>query len=526
MKTKTLLAASVLFIRAGCLFAADCPQARSLYDKGDFAGAEKDISAIPETLDLPCIKLLGESQLAQGRLKEAAVSFGRVAELSHQDKDSLLKLARLYSWTNRLGESVAAYDAVIALDPAYFNAAVEKARVLGWDKRYVEASSAYRAAFDASKHAWIDEERLGKENMWARRPVSGLRHLEKAAELNDGNTEALFDLAQFYSNTGEYERAQPYYDRLLKAAPYSTAAIRSAKKNALYRDRLRLSAGADLWDAHSSERMTEVRRLNYFTAVSKRLNRRLTLTGTGSAGHYSFEDEPSLDERGAGLALEYGDGFKGGAGASYAGKAYVQDIGSRENYSVYGWKKALENLSVSAAAVKENFVNNYANVRESRDVSYRKLRADWDASGSVLAGADWRGGKVNDRNKFELYGADARLMFTEEPAAFYSVLRYEHQRYNRHSAQYFAPKNYNTWSFTQAFKKNIGEEGQYYGAEDLYYELKCTVTSDESVYLSVHPSAAVYKDFSNRLNLKAGWSLTTSHYYRDNYYFIHAGLIF
>ena len=128
--------------------------------------------------------------------------------------------------------------------------------------------------------------------------------------------------------------------------------------------------------------------------------------------------------------------------------------------------------------------------------------------------------------QFEIYGADARLMYDEEPAAFYSVLRYEHQRYNRRSGQYFAPKHYNTWSFTQAFKKNIGGEGQYYGADDMYYELKCTVTSDESVYLSVRPSAAVYRDFSNRLNLKAGWSLTSSHYYRDNYYFVHAGLIF
>lgn len=502
MKIYIPLAASVLFLKAGCLFAADCPQARILYDKGDFAGAEKDVLAMAGTPDLPCIKLLAESQLAQGRLKEAAVSFGKVSESAHQDKDSLLKLARLYSWTNRLGESVAAYDAVIALDPADFGAVVEKARVLGWDGRYAEASSVYMAAFEASKQTWIDEERLGKESMWARRPAAGLEHLEKAAELNDGDTEALSDLAQFYSNTGEYERARPYYDRLLKAVPYHTAAIRSAKKNALYGDGLRLSAGADLLDARSPERKTGVRYLNYFMAASKRLDRRFTLTGTGTAGRYSFKGTPSLDERGGGLALDYGLGFKGGVGASYAGKAYVQDIGSRENYSVYGWKKALENLSVSAAAVKENMINNYASVTESRDISYRKLRADWDANGSLLAGADWRGGKVNDRNKFEIYGADARLIYAEEPAAFYSMLRYEHQRYNHHSEQYFAPESYNTWSFTQAFKKNIGEEGQYYGADDMYYEVKCSVAYNESVNLSFHPEAAVYKDFSNRLNLR------------------------
>ena len=226
---------------------------------------------------------------------------------------------------------------------------MEKARVLGRDGRYAEASSAYRTAFDSSKHAWIEQERLGKEHMWARRPVSGLRHLEKAVELNDADTEALFDLAQFYSGSGEYERARPYYDRLLKVAPYNTAAHRSAKKNALYGDKLRVSAGADLWDARSPERKTGVRYLNSFTAVSKRLDRRFTLTGTGTAGRYSFKDAPPLDERGAGLALDYGFGFKGGAEASYARKAYVQDIGSRENYGVYGWKKALENLSVSAA---------------------------------------------------------------------------------------------------------------------------------------------------------------------------------
>ena len=526
MKIKTLLAASLVFFKAGILSAADCAPARVLYDKGGFAEAEKILLAIPGTLDLPCLKLLAESQLAQGRLKEAAVSFGKVSKSANQDKDSLRNLARLYSWTNRFSESVAAYDAVISLDPADFSSAVEKARVLGWDKRYIEASLAYKTAFEISKQAWIEEERLGKENMWSRRPATGLRHLEKAAELNDGDTEVLFDLAQFYSGSGEYERARSYYDRLLKTAPYHTAAIRSAGKNSVNLDKFRLFTGADLWDAHSSERMTDVRRLNYFAALSKRLDRRFMLTGTGSAGRYSFKGAPSLDERGGGLALDYSGGFECGAGVSYAKKAYVQNVSSRESYSVYGWKKALENLSISAAAGKENLLNNYANVKESRDNSYRNLRADWDANRFMLAGVDWRGGKVNDGNKFEMYGADARLMYYEEPEAFYSILRYEKQRYNRHSGYYFAPKDYNTYSFTQVFKKNIGEEGLYYGAADTYYEFKCAIAYDESAYLSFHPSLVLYKDFSTCLNLKAGWSLTASHYYRDNYYFLHAGWMF
>jgi len=526
MRIKVLLAALIFSVEAGSLAASDCSQAMALYDKGDFAGTEKAVSAIPGVLDLPCLKLLAESQLAQGRLKEASVSFAQVAELSHQDKDSLRKLARLYSWTNRLNEAVAAYDAVIALDPADFSAVVEKARVLGWDRRYAEASLAYKAAFEASKQAWIDEERQGKESMWDRRPAAGLVHLKKAAELNDGDTEALLDLAQFYSDAGEYELAQPYYDRLLKAAPYNTAAIRSSRKNTVYRDSFRLSAGVDLLDARSPERATGVRYLNYSAAVSKRLDRNFTLAGSGSAGRYSFKGTPSLDERGAGVSLAYGAGFEGGASASYTRKAYVQNIGARENYAISGWKKVLETFSVSASAVKENLINNYANVRDSRDVLYGKTRADWDASGAVRGGADWRAGKVNDGNKFEIYGADARLAYDEAPAAFYSVLRYEHQRYNRHSAQYFAPKAYNTYSFTQVLKKNIGKEGLYYGADDLYYEIKCSVVYDESAHLSLQPAAAVYMDFSSRLNLKAGWSVTASHYYRDNYYFVNAAWIF
>ena len=521
-----LLTALVFFIEGTALFAADCGEARVLYDKGDFIGAEKNLFAIAGTLDLPCIKLLAESQLAQGRLKEASVSFGRVAELSHQDKDSLRNLARLYSWTDRYSESAAAYDAVIALDPADFSAVVEKARVLGWDKKYTEASSAYTAAFEASKQEWIEEERLGKESLWAHRPVTGLAHLKKAAELNDGDTEALSDLAQFYSATGEYDRAQWYYDRLLKAAPYHTAALRSEEKNAVYQDGFKLSGSADLLDAHSPGRKTGVWYQNFFVTVSKRLDRHFTVAGTGADALYSFKHVPLLDERGTGLSLSYNGGYSGGASASYTRKVFVQDIGSRENYSVSGWKKALENLNFSASAVKENMINNFTNVRESRDVSYRKLRADWDANDFLLAGADWDGGEINDGNQFKIYGADLRLTYDEEPEAFYSLLRYEKQHYKRHSGSYFAPNDYNTYSFTQVFKKNIGGEGLYYGANDAYYEFSGSVVYDESGYLLFRPSAALYKDLSNRLSLKAGWSLTVSHYYRDNCYFARAGWVF
>lgn len=501
---------------------ATCTEAEQFFNSGNPAEAEKALPLADGPKDQACVRLETRILISLGKFSEAEASALAALKTDPLDYKSALALARLYSWQDRFGDSAAFYDKAIALKPADYQPELEKARVLAWDKRYPASDKAYAAAFSKSGLDWIKEEQLGKEKMRGARPEQALAHFNKAVELEPANAEALFDLAQFYSNSGLYSKAEQYYKKLAEVSPYNTAANRSRAKNAAFGDGYAVRAGVSLWNADGADRMTDVKYLGSYISAEKHLSPALLLSLGGAHGHYSFTGAAPLDENSGRLSLEYRPAFSSGAGVSYSAKSLNRSPAAREEYNLFYWRKLRENLAGAVSYSRENFINSRAVFARNLDLDALKARLDWDADGSLSAGADYRAGHINDGNSLKLYGADARYYFSREPSALYAQFRYERQNYDGTSALYFAPAAYDLHALTAGYRLNFGPDGLYYGARGDYFEAKCRAAYDNSPYLSFNPSLLLNLGLGGTLNLQAAYSLTASHYYRDNYYSLSA----
>lgn len=493
---------------------AGCAEAGELFRAGKIPEALGQLPAGAQA----CPGLAAQIYLDSGKFQEAEAAALAAVKADPADYDSALALARLLSWRGDFKASAGYYAKAAALKPADYLPELEKARVLAWDKRYTASDAAYDAAFARAALDWIKEENLGKAAMRGARPRQALGHLRKAVLLNPDDSEALFDIAQFYSNCGLYRQAEPWYARLAAASPYNSAAASSRAKNAAYGRGYALRAGMSLWNADGADRMTDVKYLNSYVSAEKLLSSELALRLTGGHGRYSFSGTPSIDENSGEAALDYRPGRDEGAGASYGSASENRTPRGREQFSLYYWRKPAENLTAAVSYGRENLINNAGVFAADLHRDSFRGRLDWDVNGSLSAGADYRAGTLSDSNRLKIGGADATLFFSREPSALYAQLRYERQAYRRTSSLYFAPGAYDLYALTAGYKLNFGPDGLYYGARDDYFEVKCRAAYDTTPYMSLNPSAALNLGFGGLFGLRAEYSLTSSHYYRDNYY--------
>ncbi|MDO8804918.1 MAG: tetratricopeptide repeat protein [Elusimicrobiota bacterium] len=506
----------LVFFPAPAAAGPGCAGARELLNKGQALEAQKLLFGLPGELDAACIDALADAAIVLGDFKKAASA---LEELFRRDPSSLsaaARLARLYSWEGDYKASLRYYDAALALKPGDCELFVEKARVLAWAARFNESSAFYPAAEKACG-AWVGSEAAGKANLRRGRICSAEKEYKKAVELNPGGSEALFDLAQLYSNSGVYGEAEKYYKLLAEIAPYNTAAARARAKNSAYRDDLRLEGGFSYWGARGSDRMTDVRRTGFYAGPAARIGEILSASAYGTYADYGFDSGAGLSERGGTAALAYAPSLYWGAGASVSARS-LAGRGVSGPSSVYAWARAADPLTVSLALRRESLFNNRENIISGRGSSSVKARADLNLAAGISAGADLARGRVDGGNYYTVAGADAKYSMPGESSLSWAEGRLERSSYARGSSLYFAPSVYNTYSLEVAWRRYFSKSGVYYGAPHFYAEVKARETFDNSRYFSFNPRAALYAARDKYWTLKLEFSLTSSHYYRDNYW--------
>jgi Tfp pilus assembly protein PilF len=494
-----------------------CAGARELLVKGQALEAQKLLFTQPGELDTACIDVLADASIALGDLKKAASALEELVKRDPSSLSAAARLARLYSWEGEYEASLRYYDAALALKPGDCALSVEKARVLAWAARPCESSKAYAAAEKTCGAAWVASEAAGKADLRRGRIYSAEKEYKKAVELEPGDAEALFDLAQLYSNSQVYGEAEKYYKLLAEVSPYNTSAARAREKNSAYRDNLRLEGGFSYWSARGADRMTDVRRAGFYAGPAARIGEILSASAYGTYANYSFASGAGLSERGATAALTYAPSLYWGAGASFSARS-LAGRGVSGPASVYAWGRAADPLTISLALRRENLLNNRENIISGRGSASLKARADLSLPAGVSAGADLARGRADGGNYFTLAAADAKYSLTGASSLSWAETRWERSSYARGSALYFAPSVYNTYSLETAWRRYFSRGGVYYGAPHFYAELKVRETFDNSHYFSFNPRAALYAARDKYWTLKLEFSLTSSHYYRDNYW--------
>lgn len=507
---------SPAFFYAPAAAATGCPAARELLDKGQALEAQKLLYTLPGELDASCIDALADASIALGDFKKAASALEELFKRDPSDLSAASRLARLYSWEGDYAVSLRYYDAALALKPGDCALSVEKARVLAWAARYEESSAAYA---EARKNcgAWAASEAAGKDNLRRGRICSAVKEYKTAIGLEPGDAEALFDLAQLYSNSQVYGEAEKYYKLLAEVSPYNTAAARARAKNSAYRDDLRLEGGFSYWDARGASRQTDVRRAGTYGGPAARIGETLSASAYGTYADYTFNSGAGLSERGGTAALAYAPSLYWGAGASYSARS-LAGRGVSGPSSLYAWARAADPLTVSLALRRESLLNNREVILSGRGASSVKARADLALGAGISAGADLARGRVDGGNYYTVSGADAKYTLPSASSLFWTDARWERSAYARRAELYFAPPAYNTYSLEAAWRHYFFKGGVYYGAPHFYAELKARETFDNSVFWSFNPRAALYAARDKYWTLKLEFSLTSSHYYRDNYW--------
>lgn len=117
--------------------------------------------------------------------------FGRAADLyrsfleDHSDPAVRIRLARVLSWDERYGESVAEYDRLLDEPAAPDETRVERAEVLSWAGRYEEALAAFGTILAAEPENARAARGLSRVYKWSGRASDADRAYRRALELED-----------------------------------------------------------------------------------------------------------------------------------------------------------------------------------------------------------------------------------------------------------------------------------------------------------------------------------------------------
>ncbi|MFC1693103.1 tetratricopeptide repeat protein [Candidatus Latescibacterota bacterium] len=426
-----------------------------------------------------------------------------------------MKLSRIYSWTGKFKDSVTYYDRTIKLNRENITASIEKARVLGWWGKNKHALTVYMDTFQEHPENWIKWEAEGKRRLWRGKLRSAIRCFEESLTDKPDNDEVLFDIAQSYSFVGDNEKAKTYYTRLLSANPYHTAGIKSQKKNLINVNALSLGGGFTYWDAKSFERNVNVQLESEYLTVSKKYQR-ITLGANCSRENFKFDDYNDMEQLSAGFSGGYDKPLVYGFGAGFTSRRIENnDVSGRDSYYVYVWYKVLENVNVNMNYVKNNMILNYRNVLNDLNDISSLMNIEYQLNESLVLGSRIKGAKINDGNRYRTSSIYSRYVIFKQPRNLYTLLEAENMRYENQSQEYFAPDNYSAFFAQLGFRHDIGRDGQYYGANRIYYDVRYKVVWDSNDEIASQPSVEVYVDINHRLNLMFNYSLTESNYYDD-----------
>ncbi len=493
---------------------SDCDKAKLLFDAGK---SEEAVELLKSDYE-KCFDIKIDALISLGRFRDAKKEISLFLQKNPKDYEKTLIIARISSWIGEFNEAVEWYRKAVNLKNDDYIPNLEMARVLYWDKKYKEAVQSYDEAYRKTGFKWIEEEKLGKLKMKDAKPWSGISQLKKSYELNPFNSEALFDVCQFYSNSLVYHKARPCYDRLIEISPYNDAAKRAKSKNERVMRGFSFNSYLSIWNAYGAGRMTDVEYRNAAISAEKFIFDGFKLGLHIGRGFYYFTNNEDAKDLSVQALSEYRPDEKTVYGAVFKFIRMYENYDDRNSFDFYFGKGLEENLFASLSYGKENMINNKDLVKEDLNVKYLRTNIDWNLNGNLSLNFGYKNGDLSDGNSSNIYGFGLSHFFSREPSSFWTDLKWEKQKYSHTSTKYFAPLSYDVYSVMFGYKRNFWFDGLYYGAKNNFYEIKWRISHDNSPYISSNPSFGLFFDLNNNFNINLFYSFTDFHYYRDNYY--------
>jgi tetratricopeptide (TPR) repeat protein len=420
------------------------------------------------------------------------------------------KLADVLSWDKQYDGAFALYDGVMRerYEPKVH---LQKARVLGWARRYDEAGSEYQKILDRKYDGLIALEMRAKKAYWGGRVKTAIREYKELISKDPENVEAMFDLSQIYSYQSMWREAINEYRRILAVSPNHFRAREGLEKAELISGHVSLEAGYRFYEADSSSRDADIRKHQFLSNMVIPLNFKTFIDiGYVLAGRY-FTDFHKILENEARFKVTYLEKPGWQASAYYGLVGYNKDID--ELTHLFGGDLGFRISDHGVYSVfydRERLENNSTVIREHFHRDKLTNRLDLDLTRRLKAGVDYTYARYSDGNSLNEPGVDVLYYFSLDPMRLTLKYRYFYREFSDKVGQYFSPKGFSANAITINWRHFLNREEIFFGANDIYYDLKYEVVIDSTYIVGNKFSWELNYDIKKNINLNVGGSMMSS----------------
>lgn len=230
-------------------FAATTPiMAQSLRDSADKAwnsGSSEDALRLYSRIvvtdpgDATALHRMALIYAWSERYGESLALFDRILRISAEDADVRLDRARVLAWTGQTAAAVRAIDSLIAKNPKHFDAIQLRAQFLSWEGNYDEALR----SFDRLLEITPDNRstRIGRARVlqWAERFNAAIAVYDSLLRADPNDREAFLGMGNVLAIMGKNDSAEVIFQKLLIANPRDVEALRGSARSAAWRGSLR-----------------------------------------------------------------------------------------------------------------------------------------------------------------------------------------------------------------------------------------------------------------------------------------------
>ena len=495
-------------------FRSELLKAKALLYVGEYGRAEDTLkNIISEDTDEPEKKeaeiLLADAYAYSERFKEAIGLYGKILN-EGQDIKVKEKLADVLSWDKEYDRALDLYDKILEekYDPKVHR---QKARVLGWARRYGEAETEYKdlAARNDKKEFHLEAE--AKKAYWLGRVKRAIRLYSEVIEIDPSNVEAMFDLSQIYSYQSMWAKAIAEYDRMLEINVTHFRAQEGKEKAVLISSHPSLASRYRYFEADSPGRDMDMRIHEFFSSMRVPLDEKLFMNVDYALRGRMYEDFNDTLENEGRIQVTWLEGPEWRAGGYYGFVEYNRGIdeithlfGGDFSHRIldcgeYLFSYDREKLENNSEVIRRHFTRN----------SFRNM-AIFDITERLKVGAKYMFASYSDGNFLNEPSLDILYNISLEPKNLSVRYRYTYREFDKKVTEYFSPKGFTSNVFTVNWRHFLNKEEIFFGANNIYYDLKYDMALDSQYIVGHKFSWEANWDITKRFNFNVRGSVMGS----------------
>jgi len=426
-----------------------------------------------------------------------------------EDLEIKRKLADVLSWDKKYGKAIKLYNEILN-EGEDKKVRLQKARALGWAREYRKSLKEYRKILEFEQDNKIALEMRAKRAYWDGRVRYAINYYNKLIEKDPDNVETMFDLSQIYSYQYMWKDAIKEYKRILDIYPTHFRAKEGLQKAELISEHILFKTGYEYFKAESSSRDSDIRRNTSFFKLSFPASNNLHIDAGHRITYRNFIDSSEVLENKSKINIAYINNPAWRIESFYAVFAYNRDIDTMHNFGG-NFNFRIFDIGTSQFDYKrERLENNSTVIKKKRYRDSFKERINLDINKNLKAGADYLFSYYSDDNYKHEPAFDILYYLSLEPMKFSVKYRYFYRTFDERKEEYFSPKRFTTNAITFNWRHFLNKEEIFFGADDLYYDLKYDLTIDSKDIVGHKFSGELNWDINKRLNFNIQGSITNT----------------